>query len=184
MADFDENSNRNTHQPIRLAEKYAYSERFKGLFAEGMTLVEDSAAYLDGPGRQAVKDLDRAASLLYGTESMRLTTRLMQLASWLLLQRAANEGEMTREQILEEKEKIKLENLTIPTPDSIQEIERHQLPKSFLDLVSHSYKLQSRIIRLDAELYSAPNSNEGSDINPVNDQIELISTAFDAKKFG
>jgi hypothetical protein len=38
----------------------------------------------------------REASFLYATESMRLTTRLMQLASWLLLQRAVNEGEITR----------------------------------------------------------------------------------------
>ena len=40
---------------------------------------------------------------------MRLTTRLMQLASWLLLQRAANSGEMTREQVAAEKSKVRLD---------------------------------------------------------------------------
>jgi len=39
--------------------------------------------------------LERSVSLTYATESMRLTTRLMQLASWLLLHRAVKEGEMT-----------------------------------------------------------------------------------------
>ena len=34
---------------------------------------------------------------------MRLTTRLMQLASWLLLQRAVNEGEITAENARTEK---------------------------------------------------------------------------------
>ena len=72
-------------QPVRLAQKYAFSDKFKNMFAEGMALVEESAAFLDGPGREAVKDLDRATSLIYDTQSMRLTTRLMQLASWLLL---------------------------------------------------------------------------------------------------
>jgi regulator of CtrA degradation len=38
---------------------------------------------------------------------MRLTTRLMQLASWLLLQRAVNEGELTAENARAEKEKVK-----------------------------------------------------------------------------
>ena len=38
---------------------------------------------------------------------MRLTTRLMQLASWLLLQRAVNEGELSAENARLEKEKVK-----------------------------------------------------------------------------
>ena len=38
---------------------------------------------------------------------MRLTTRLMQLASWLLLQRAVNEGELSAENARSEKEKVK-----------------------------------------------------------------------------
>ncbi len=50
-----------------------------------MTLVEETADYLDGDGRHAARELPRPASIVYATESMRLTTRLMQLASWLLL---------------------------------------------------------------------------------------------------
>ena len=177
MAEFGRNKRSGKHLPIRLAEKYAYSGKFKNMFAEGMQLVEESAAFLDGPGREAVKDLDRAASLLYGTESMRLTTRLMQLASWLLLQRAANEGEMTLEQILEEKQKVKLENL----PPAQLDLDQYDLPKRFFELVAQSIQLQNRIIRLDAELYSGKRHEDNSNINPVNDQIELISTAFGTK---
>ena len=59
-----------------------------------MTLVEEAAAYLDGPGRGKSSALPRPAALAYSTESMRLTTRLMQVASWLFLQRAVNEGEL------------------------------------------------------------------------------------------
>ena len=81
---------------IRLAERVVFSQRFKPLYAQGMQLVEEAATYLDGDGRAAAKGLSRVASTLYAAESMRLTTRLMQVASWLLLQRAANSGEMTR----------------------------------------------------------------------------------------
>ena len=73
-----------------------------------MALVEETASYLDGPGRQESKTLERAAALAYATESMRLTTRLMQLASWLLLHRAVKEGEMSLAQANKEKTKVKL----------------------------------------------------------------------------
>src|SRR5262245_64307670 len=73
-----------------------------------MTLVEETATYLDGPGRQQSKKLERPAALAYATESMRLTTRLMQLASWLLLHRAVKEGEMSLAQANREKAKVKL----------------------------------------------------------------------------
>lgn len=179
MSDFDHRRKSGNQQPIKLAEKYAYSDNFKKLFGEGMKLVEESATFLDGPGRDAVKDLNRAASLLYGTESMRLTTRLMQLASWLLLQRAANEGEMSVEQIKAEKEKVKLENL----PPAEADLTQYELPEEFTNLVEQSIKLQARIVSLDNELYGDGTFEDKSNINPVNDQIELISTAFGAKTY-
>ena len=94
--------------PISFREKLAGSQAFSQLFRDGMGLVEETAAYLDGPGRKESKALPRAAALTYATESMRLTTRLMQLASWLLLHRAVKEGEMSLSQVNQEKTKVKL----------------------------------------------------------------------------
>ena len=59
-----------------------------------------------------------SASLTYATESMRLTTRLMQLASWLLLHRAVKEGEMSLAQANREKVKVKLAAAE-PGPDAV-----------------------------------------------------------------
>ncbi len=81
---------------VPFGERLAASGTFKTLFRDGMALVEETAAYLDGAGREDAKALPRMAALAYASESMRLTTRLMQIASWLLLQRAINEGEMSR----------------------------------------------------------------------------------------
>src|SRR6201996_2811252 len=75
-------------------QDFASSELFDRTFQEGMELVEETAAYLDGAGRQDSKLLSRTAALAYAGESMRLTTRLMQVASWLLVQRAVREGDM------------------------------------------------------------------------------------------
>src|SRR5580692_7345446 len=80
---------------------FARSELFDRTFQEGMDLVEETAAYLDGAGRQDSKLLSRNAALAYASESMRLTTRLMQVASWLLVQRAVREGDMAPEAALD-----------------------------------------------------------------------------------
>ena len=70
------------HAPlVQFNERLTNSAAFTVLFREGMDLVEETAAYLDGVGRDEAKALERSAGLTYATESMRLTTRLMQLAS-------------------------------------------------------------------------------------------------------
>src|SRR6059036_622589 len=101
-------SEKSVNPAVSFGERLAASQAFADLFRDGMALVEQTAAYLDGPGRQESKKLDRSAALAYATESMRLTTRLMQLASWLLLHRAVKEGEMSLAQANKEKAKVKL----------------------------------------------------------------------------
>lgn len=160
-------------EPISFGRVYARSETFRSLFQDGMTLVEETAAYLDGEGRVAAKDMGRPGSIVYATESMRLTTRLMQLASWLLLHRSVNEGDMTIDQAAQEKRKIRLDqlatNMSGPGWD--------QLPDAFKDLVSRSLNLQKRVERIDAALFGQ-DSEIDSRTNPVGEQIEALSAAF------
>ncbi|HMN73660.1 MAG TPA: DUF1465 family protein [Rhodoblastus sp.] len=162
-------------EPVSFVERLAGSEAFKSLFKEGMNLVEEAAAYLDGPGRAEAKALPRMEALAYASESMRLTTRLMQLASWLLLQRAVNEGEMSQTQAASEKHKVKLSNQDMASaPETF-----HRLPARLRDLVAHSMRLQARIVHLDQLLYAR---NEALAplvaSSPVADQIERLRTAF------
>ena len=76
-------------------QSFAASALFERIFDEGMGLVEETARYLDGRGRDESKRAPRKVALVYAGESMRVTTRLMQAASWLLIQRAVQEGDMT-----------------------------------------------------------------------------------------
>src|SRR6202795_2925275 len=91
---------------VSFSERLANSQVFGTLFRDGMALVEETASYLDGSGRTESKKLERSAALVYATESMRLTTRLMQLASWLLLHRAVKEGGMAIARASKEKRKF------------------------------------------------------------------------------
>jgi len=158
--------------PIVFGHRLAGSDVFKVLFREGMALVEETASYLDGDGRAESRRLSRAGSLAYATESMRLTTRLMQLASWLLLQRAVNDGEMSVEQASVEKAKVRLNGFASATEGSGWD----DLPERLRDLIERSTKLQDRIRRLDGAIDRAGIGGEAD--NPVGRQIGRIADAF------
>src|SRR5579863_2111047 len=116
-----QSSNNFQEAAVSFADKLVASDSFKTLFRDGMALVEETASYLDGEGREESKRLPRLAALAYATESMRLTTRLMQVASWLLLQRAVNEGEMTLAQAATEKHRVRLSRQEIACPADLFE---------------------------------------------------------------
>jgi regulator of CtrA degradation len=161
--------------PISFGKAYARSDTFRVLFKEGMTLVEEAADYLDGEGRTAARLLPRPASIVYATESMRLTTRLMQLASWLLLHRSVREGDMTADRAREEKKKIRLESLS----NNIGGPGWTDLPEEFRALVSRSLNLQKRVERIDAALFGEAVSDPEQ--NPVTIQLRELAVALRAR---
>ena len=160
--------------PVLFSEKLASSQAFAGLFKEGMALVEETASYLDGPGRQESKKLDRSAALAYATESMRLTTRLMQLASWLLLHRAVKEGEMSLAQASKEKTKVKLAG---HEPGEEQNV--RIVPERLRLLINRSKALQGSVRRLDATMHARVDPTQIAPGNPVERQLGLLKAAFE-----
>src|SRR5271163_2837138 len=158
---------------VSFSERLANSQVFATLFRDGMALVEETASYLDGAGRQESKKLDRSAALVYATESMRLTTRLMQLASWLLLHRAVKEGEMTLAQASKEKSKVRLASCEPGDSKSLT-----LLPEKLQELISRSTKLQGEVRRLDATMHAASAPVRLAADNPVERQMGLLQAAF------
>jgi regulator of CtrA degradation len=165
------------HGAVIFAESFVHSEQFTGLFREGMGLVEETATYLDGKGREDSKRLPKPAALGYATESMRLTTRLMQLASWLLLQRAVGEGELSRIQAERDKARIMLKD--VQTPSSEEAIAN--LPQGLLALISRSLRIQERICHLDRQIATSLTDEKTSPPkgdNPVSAQIARLRLAL------
>jgi regulator of CtrA degradation len=158
---------------VQFSERLTNSTAFGNLFREGMDLVEETAAYLDGAGRTEAKALERSVSLTYATESMRLTTRLMQMASWLLLHRAVKEGEMTLTQANREKTKVKL---SAADPGPVDTLEK--LPVQLQELIARSMSLQSRVRRLDTTIHSPP-AERAAIGNPLVPQLNRLKAAFE-----
>lgn len=164
---------------IRFFDHKVASPAFGELYGQGMQLVEETAAYLEGDGRKAAKSLERRAATLYAAESMRLTTRLMQMASWLLLQRAFANGEMTAEQVRREKGRIRLDH----QPAQIDLELWGDLPEHFRLLVQRSMDMQNRMRRLDesADAVTGMPGHEKANKNPVETQLRLLKTAFGSR---
>ncbi|MCA3572974.1 MAG: DUF1465 family protein [Aestuariivirga sp.] len=160
---------------VDFLSRFTASEQFEKVFREGMSLVEETADYLDGPGRQDARLLDRHGAVAYATESMRLTTRLMQLASWLLLQRAVGAGEMNPDEIRKERHRISLADIGPGKTLNGSE----QLPPALLDIVARSLSLHQRILKFDAMLSARPADAPGAP-SPVSRQIDRIAAVFTA----
>ncbi len=130
---------------VSFGARFAQSEQFRAVFREGMALVEETASYLDGDGRAEARVLQSPVNLTYAAESMRLTTRLMQIASWLLMRRAVSEGELTLEEASADNRRVTLPG-PVP-PDRGQAFEA--LPEKLKVLVLACDRLTDRIRKLD-----------------------------------
>jgi regulator of CtrA degradation len=163
FAELDENSLRGMTM-----QAFAGSALFDRTFDEGMSLVEEAARYLEGRGKEEARDLPRKAALLYAGESLRVTTRLMQAASWLLVQRAVHEGDMPAEDAADQRYRLGSKEICFGSRAD----EAESLPKALQDLLARSESLYRRIARLEEVLLqAAPQTG-------VRTQFERLEQAF------
>jgi regulator of CtrA degradation len=97
----------------------------------------------------------------------------MQLASWLLLHRAVNEGEMSLAQANKEKTKVKL-SISDPTDGDAEKL----LPERLNELIEQSRTLLVKVRRLDATIH-APVPEQPNNGHPLDQQIGLLKAAFE-----
>lgn len=159
---------------LSFGNAFAQSPQFDDVFNEGMALVERAAGYLDGEGRTDSRKLGAPISTAYATESMRLTTRLLDLASWLLVQRALKNGEISAEEAERRRRKVKLR--PSGPPAHIKHFD--QLPEPLQDLIEESFAMLDRIMRIDQAMRNGEQTSAAVTTNPVGAQISTIRAAF------
>jgi regulator of CtrA degradation len=174
-----ENLFASTGETVSFGERFQASEQFDKVFSEGMALVERSASYLDGEGRRESKGLPNQVTVLYATESMRLTTRLLELASWLLIRRALKEGEITSQEAEAKRARVKLQTLGRPAHTK----GFADLPQGLRDLIDASFMLHDRIVQLDRAMLPLPaQASDVPAVNPVANQISALENAFATRR--
>lgn len=158
---------------VALTPRLLASGGFDLLYREGMSLIEEVAAYLDRDGRADSQALSREGSFVYATESMRLTTRLMQIASWLLLQRAVNEGEISTDQARAEKAKVKFSAL----PSDRGGPGWDELPERMVAFIEKGDRLFARVVKFD-RIDRGEEKPEANAENAVAAQLDKLRAAF------
>ena len=103
---------------------------------------------------------------------MRLTTRLMQIASWLLMHRSVASGEMSAQEAAVQKCRIHAEPVSQSSPDLFE-----QLPEDLKRLIARSLRLQKRIRHIDRP-ETAPALIEDPSDNAVAKQQDRLRMAF------
>lgn len=155
------------------ASTFVQSALFARTFREGMALVEETANYLDGEGREAAKGLERDDALSYASASMRLTTQLMQIASWLLVIRAVREGEMDLAEAADKKYRIEKTAQAAAAQDLVG------LPDRLVGLIEAAQQLYARISRLDDDMFAGRQQNVSE--NDAAGQQRALLRAFGQK---
>ena len=108
--------------------------------------------------------------MLYAGESMRVTTRLMQAASWLLVQRAVRDGDMESDLASDDRYRLGSKEICLGACAESTEM----LPIALRDLLTRSDNLYRRIARLDDVLFTV---GEGP-ARGARDQINRLAQAF------
>ena len=118
---------------------------FSRTFDEALALTSEARDYLAQYGEEDLRELPKDVGLHYSVESMRLTSRLTNVMAWLLVQRAAHEGELSYEEL--RRDEWRLGGHSVCMAEATVEPER--LPPIMADLLRRSENLFRRISRLD-----------------------------------
>ena len=160
---------------------FACSALFERTFQDGMSLVEDTAAYLDGAGRQESRLLGKTSALAYAGESMQLTTQLMQVASWLLVQRAVREGDMAPIEACQARYRLDAQVRRAAEAGDGQagDDQDGDLPAGLVSLRERTARLYDRVRHLDQRMYCEA-WIEADESHPVLAQFARVRAAFNA----
>ena len=138
-------------------------------YDEGVGLVVEARNYFATAAAVDASGLTMAQQLRYCRESLRLTSRLMQIMGWLLVQRAVENRELTAEnassnEIRMLRDRVYLDEEVVATGG---------LPPAIADLTARSRRLFVRSVRLDGMLVreAVRETDSPSTAAPTSDQI-------------
>ncbi len=161
-----------TRQYTQSAVAFAASELFFKIYDQSMAMVRDAADYLELEGVIDRQQLSQQMGMVYACESMRITTRLMQVSAWLLAMRAVRQGEINASDIESRGFRLGAKEVCLGGPVRGAGL----LPIRLINLLEASKRLYERVARLDQLLFV--NAGEATIRNPVVAQLNRIEQAF------
>jgi regulator of CtrA degradation len=134
----------------------------EGLYIEAMTLAHEARAYFDREGADERAGLDPVARVAFSCESLKVTTRLMHIVSWLLVRKAVQAGELSEEEAMAPERRLG-RAADAPVEEDAARLAR--MPARARALIDNSRELFDRVRRFDAQLdvaVRAPDPDAGA----------------------
>ncbi len=136
-------------------------------YQEAMELTQEVASYLEVE-KEHFRDYDTSADkdVYYASESMRVSTCLMQVMSWFLVQKGVASGEITKEQAGTIKFRLGASDICLAEVDT----KKVNLPQQFIVFLQKAQNLYRQVSRMDNMVYG-----EREDSNPVHQLFDRIN---------
>jgi regulator of CtrA degradation len=112
------------------------------LYVEAMVLADEARSYFDSSGRDERLGLDPVLRIGFACESLKVTTRLMQVVAWLMTRRAVAAGDLPATAARSAERRLG------DAPESDEAL-LPRLPAAAADLVRASRDLYERVRRID-----------------------------------
>lgn len=138
-------------------------------YGEAMALVTRAATLLEGEGEALREALPPELRPVFTAESLRVTTRLMQVVAWLMIRRAVIEGEMSASEAAAPKHRLGAREICLADPLAGTEA----LPAAFMQIADESRSLYERIVWLEDSQLDGGQREGGAD-NPVHALLNRI----------
>jgi regulator of CtrA degradation len=153
-----------------LLDRELHRRLVDGLYADAMIMADEARTYFDG-GATLGDDDDPLRRVAFACESLKVTTRLMHVIAWLLSQRAWQRGEISDQDLSDEKYR-----LGRATPgDATLAI---GFPFAARALIDGSQDLYDRVVRLQERLDAMMIAHPGEEMSPARALLERLNRAF------
>jgi regulator of CtrA degradation len=136
------------------------------LYTEAMVLADEARSYFDQEGRLDREQLTPLMRVTLSCESLKITTRLMNMLSWLLTQRAVELGQI-------EAAGSKVSTEWVNEDDEQSTASLAGLPRAAIALIEASRELQARVRRIDSDPPDAGQSH-----SPALGLLDRLERAF------
>ncbi len=121
-----------------------------GIFNETLALLLETHEYFNRYGRINQRKISEHNRMLYSREMSRITIRLSSVMAWLMAQKAVASGQISQ-QVATENYRLDCKETCLEQTEEAKYI----LPDSMNQLLSESYRIYSRVNRLDEQMADA-----------------------------
>ncbi|MGD1954561.1 MAG: DUF1465 family protein [Sphingomonadales bacterium] len=140
------------------------------LYDEALRLAEESRTYFSRYSKTDRAELGPIDRVLYTAESLRISTRLMQVISWSMVRKAVVTGDMTAEDARKpERQLDDLELCAGSDPRSLR-----KLPRAVVILSHRSLNIYKRALRLQGQLIASPEGEDKVSVSPVANRLQSL----------